>query len=242
MKQIEFLNTLQKTLEKNHVADLEDILAEYRQHFAFKLADGYTEEEIAAKLGDPALLAAQFEETAPSKRPGAGRIPTAIGLGIADLFAGMFFLLLCGWGLVLGAMSLGCGGVAICLLTDTNVGGILPPIPYWCGAVLAVSIGALAVLAAVGCVYFFAFLRQMLRSFCRFQRNAIALASGRTILPPLPIGPQFSPKGRRRLRTVALISLAVFAACFLLGLIVCMLSAGAFEFWHAWGWFGYAGG
>lgn len=39
MKQIEFLNTLQKTLEKNHVADLEDILAEYRQHFAFKLAD-----------------------------------------------------------------------------------------------------------------------------------------------------------------------------------------------------------
>lgn len=242
MKQSEFMEILQGTLEKNHIADAEDILAEYRQHFAFKLVDGYSEEEIAAKLGDPALLAVQFEETAPQKRPGAGRIPTAIGLGIADLFVGIFFILLCGWGLVLGAMSVSCGGVAICLLTGTNVGGILPPIPYWCGAVLAVSIGALAVLAAVGCIYFFRFLGQMIRSFCRFQKNAMASASGKTILPPLPIEPQFTPKGKRRLRTVALVSLAVFAACFLLGLIACMLSANAFEFWHIWGWFGYSGG
>ena len=34
-----------------------------------KLADGFFEEEIAARLGDPAILAAQFDETerAPQK-------------------------------------------------------------------------------------------------------------------------------------------------------------------------------
>lgn len=37
---------------------------EYEQHFVFKLADGYSEEEIAAKLGDPTALAAQFDAAA----------------------------------------------------------------------------------------------------------------------------------------------------------------------------------
>lgn len=57
-----------------------------------KLADGYTEEEIAAKLGDPAALAAQFAPTETASRPGSGRrVLTGIGLGFADLFAGLFF-------------------------------------------------------------------------------------------------------------------------------------------------------
>ena len=40
-----------------------------------------------------------------------------------------------------------------------------------------------------------------------------------------------------RLRTAALISLALFAACFVLSYVVCALSAGSLQFWHAWGWF-----
>ena len=38
---------------------------------------------------------------------------------------------------------------------------------------------------------------------------------------------------------MALVSLAVFAACFVLGAVISMVSAGSIEFWHAWGWFGY---
>ena len=85
MTKIEFLTRLSKGLEARGVADAADILEEYEQHFAFKLADGYSEEEIAAKLGAPEALAAQFEPTdAPHK---TGRRITAItGLCFADVF------------------------------------------------------------------------------------------------------------------------------------------------------------
>lgn len=33
---------------------------------------------------------------------------------------------------------------------------------------------------------------------------------------------------------------AVFAVCFVLAYIACSLCAGSLEFWHVWGWFGYA--
>ncbi len=58
MKKNEFMTKLADELKKRGVEDADDVAAEYEQHFAFKLADGYSEEEIAAKLGDPVALAA----------------------------------------------------------------------------------------------------------------------------------------------------------------------------------------
>ena len=106
MKKHEFMTRLANELHKRNVEDAADVLEEYEQHFAFKLADGYSEEEIAAKLGVPEELAAQF-----------------------------------------------------------------------------------------------------------------------------------APKKKRRLRTPALVSLLLFAVCFVLGYAACALSAGSFQFWHVWGWF-----
>ena len=75
MKKTEFLNKLREELKKRNVADAADILEEYEQHFDLKLADGFFEEEIAARLGDPAMLAAQFDEAerAPQKKAAASR-------------------------------------------------------------------------------------------------------------------------------------------------------------------------
>ena len=127
--------------------------------------------------------------------------------------------------------------LAVCLLGGWNIAGLIPAMPYWCGAILALSFAALTVLLVIGCVYYAAFLRQLVRSFGRFQHNALASASGEAALPALAINPQFSAKARRRLRAAALISLALFAACFALSYVVCALSAGSLQFWHAWGWF-----
>lgn len=54
------------------------------------------------RLGDPAMLAAQFGEDgdAPQRRPGSKAL-TVIGLVLADVFAGLFFLLLAGFAVVL---------------------------------------------------------------------------------------------------------------------------------------------
>lgn len=238
MKKNDFMQRLSDELQKRNVADAADILQEYEAHFAMKMADGYIEEEIAARLGDPTALAAQFDdaEETPEKKGGSKPLVVA-GLCFADVFAGLFFILLAAWGLVLAAAALGAAGTAVCLLGKVELGGLLPELPYWCGAMLALTLAALAVLLAAGCVYFCAFLRQLMRSYGRFRKNALASASGEAGLLPLPISPQFSPKARRRLRTVALVALALFAVCFVLTYFVCSLSAGSVQFWHAWGWF-----
>ena len=61
MTKNDFLTKFTSVLKKNQVPDFAEIIEEYEQHFAFKMADGYSEEEIAARLGDPEQLAMQYE-------------------------------------------------------------------------------------------------------------------------------------------------------------------------------------
>lgn len=236
MTRNEYLSRLRAALLKQHVADAEDIVDEYAEHFDFKLADGYSEEEIAARLGTPEALAAQFEPGA-VKQTRAGKVPTVIVLCFADLVVACFFVLLFAWTLVLAVFALCCLVIAGYLLVGANLHGLIPPMPYWCGAVFAVALLALGALSLTGCIYYTAFVRQLLRSYLRWHHNAIAAAAGTPALPGLGIHPQLPAQRNRRLRTIALISLAVFVVCFVLGMIASMLSAGALEFWHAWGWF-----
>lgn len=241
MTKNEYLNQLINELKKNNVADADDIASEYEQHFAFKMADGFSEEEISAKLGNPAALAAQFERSTNTGKSCGRKTTTLIGLAFADLFTGAFFALLFAWEAIMAAFSLSCAVVAVCLFGGVNFYSLIPPMPYWCGVVFGLSLAALAVLASTGCIYFAAFIRQLMRSYGRFHHNAVAAASGNAVLPSLAINPQLPAKANRRIRTAALLSLAVFAACFVLAMIVSMISSGTFGFWHAWGWFGYTG-
>ena len=234
MTKIEFMTQFEAELRKRKVADAADIIDEYGQHFEFKMADGYSEEEIAARLGDPAALAVQFGAVGAKT---SSKPLVIVGLGLAELGAILFFLLLAAWGVVMVAASLSSAALAVCLVGGINAAGVIPQMPYWCGAILGLSFAPLCVLIAVGCVYYWAFVRQLVRLFGRFRHNALASASGEAVLPSLGINPQFSAKTKRRLRTVALVSLALFAACFVLGFVACAMSAGGLQFWHIWGWF-----
>ena len=100
MTRIEFMTQLSHELNKRKLPDAVEIVEEYEQHFAFKLTDGYSEAEIAAKLGSPVQLAAQFDAVPDPKVRTGRRVPVAMGLGVADLFAGIFFVFLIGWALV----------------------------------------------------------------------------------------------------------------------------------------------
>ncbi len=141
--------------------------------------------------------------------------------------------------MVLAACVLSFGLTGVCLIG--NLGRLafvsLPPMPYWCGAILGSSLAALCVLSVVGCIRYGAFCRQIFRSYGRFHRNMLARSRGGAVLPGLPIAPQFAPRKKRQLCTVALTALLLFAVCFVLGYVVCSLSAGVPEFWHTWGWF-----
>ena len=93
MTKLEFMNQLASELHKRNIADAADVLEEYEQHFAFKLSDGYSEEEIAARLGSPADLAAQFEP-APQGAKRRSAALTWLWLGWLDVFFGLFAVLL----------------------------------------------------------------------------------------------------------------------------------------------------
>ena len=237
MTKHEFMTRLTNELHKRNVADAADIAEEYEQHFDFKLADGYSEEEIAARLGDPVELTAQFGD-APQVGTGHSAVLTWLWLGWVDLFFGVFAALLLAFGAVLAACVLSFGLTGVCL--TGNLGRLafvyLPPMPYWCGAILGLSLLALCALSVVGCVWYFALCRQVFRSYGRFHHSALAQSRG-GVLPGLPLAPQFAPKKKRQLRTTALVALLLFAVCFVLGYVVCALSAGSFQFWHVWGWF-----
>lgn len=232
MTKNEFLSELRSELKKNSIADADDIISEYAQHFSFKIADGFSEHEIANKLGSPAILAAQFHS---ESKPSRARITTtAIALCFSDLFFGLFLILMVAWALVMAATALALGALAVCLIAKIDIQLF---IPYWCGAILAISFSALSVLSAVGTVFFAAFTRQLTRSYSRFHSNTMAIAAGSAPLPSVTITPQFPAKKKRRMRSVALVSLALFAVCLILGMLAAMLSSQSFEFWHTWNWF-----
>ena len=66
MTKLDFMTQLAQELKKRGVSDSDDILEEYEQHFAFKLADGYSEEEIAY-YDFSYILTQDFEESEDEK-------------------------------------------------------------------------------------------------------------------------------------------------------------------------------
>lgn len=236
MTKSEFMTRLTMELLARNVADPNDVIEECEQHFDFKLKDGYSEEEIANRLGDPAMIAKQFGESNAPKQSIKNKPLVIAALCFFTLLAGLLFVLLVAWGFVMIAGGASLAGLSIFLISGIDF-PLLPIMPYWCKAIFAPACMALAVLMAVACVYYAAFLRQLVRCFMRIGQNMLVSASGGAVLPPLPINPQFFGKAKRRLRTIALTALIAFAVFFVLGFVACVFSADSLEFWHTWGWF-----
>lgn len=239
MTKREFLARLEAELRRGEVADAAEIMEEYAQHFAFKLADGYTQEEICARLGDPGELGRQFARPSEERPSGLKRALARTGVGLAGALGGLLATLLMVFGAVLALTAAAIAAAGICLIGRLNPAGLLPWLPRAAAVILGVSLlGAGALLAGV-CIYYAAFLRQLIRFFGRRIRNALAMANAAAALPDVPLSPQLSSRTNRHVRRLVLGSLTVFAALLIAGMAVCALEAGAFEFWHAWGWFGY---
>ena len=239
MTRNEYLSALETELKKKHISDTADIVEEYEQHFAFKLADGYSEEEIAAKLGTPEAIAAQFESVktaVPGNKAKTGSSVWAkVGMATLIPFEWMGFILLFCWAVVLGASALAFAAVGICLIAqiDAFMQFALLQMPFLSALMLGLTMIALAVSFGAGCVYFFAFLKQLVRADLRWHKNVVSSAA----LPPLPTAPQLKTKSGRALRRTFLISTAVFGVLFVLGFVISSVQAGQFGFWHAWNWF-----
>jgi uncharacterized membrane protein len=61
MNKQEFLETLKQNLSRLPAGEIEEILADYREHFAAGLQAGKSESEIAAALGNPRSVAQSYQ-------------------------------------------------------------------------------------------------------------------------------------------------------------------------------------
>ena len=236
MKKQEYLNELKAELTKNAVPDAEEVLSEYEQHFLFKLADGFTEEEVAVKLGAPAQIAIQFAGLPKTQKRKSGRkMLLVLWLTIIGIFEVMLYgAFLCFIvGLFIGSLVPTALGME--LIAGLNFMNILPPMPYGGAIVFGVMLIALGVILFLFAVYCFAYLRQMVRASLRWRKNMIREEA----LPLLPLSPQFAPKTRRAIRGILLWAVLIFAVTFIAGFAILSLYTHSFGFWHALGWFGY---
>ena len=236
MTKQECLNELRTELNKNDVADAEDIVSEFEQHFLFKLADGFTEETIASKLGSPAQIAAQFAGIPGEKRHKTGKKALlVIWLTIIGIFEVMLYAAFLSFIVALFCGSLVPAALGVELIIGTNFLNILPPMPHFAAIVFGIVLLSLAVMLFLFALYCFAYLRQMVRASLRWRKNLLGVEA----LPLLPVSPQFSPKARRVIRSILLWAVLVFAITFIAGFAILSLYTHSFGFWHALGWFGY---
>lgn len=110
MTKREFLARLEAELRRGEVADAAEIMEEYAQHFAFKLADGYTQEEICARLGDLGELGRQFARPSEERPSGLKRALARTGVGLAGALGGLLATLLMVFGAVLALTGRGYSG------------------------------------------------------------------------------------------------------------------------------------
>lgn len=61
MTQSEFLKNLEGALKLNNISRIDEILADYREHFTMGLNNGKTETEISKNLGDPLIIAKAYQ-------------------------------------------------------------------------------------------------------------------------------------------------------------------------------------
>ncbi len=232
MTKNEYLVQLKQALARRGIKDYADILSEYDQHFAFKFADGYTEEEVAAKLGAPDAIAAQFEKGKTPRKMGK-RVLLGISLTFLALFEVYFYLIFYAWVVALFAGGIATAAIGVCLIFLINVGGLLPYMPALGGTILGVAALGLSAVFIVGSLNCGLYARQMIRASIRWHKNTMSGSA----LPALPTNPQLSPKRKRGLRTAMLISVAIFGIAFVLAFATLALQANAMGFWHVWHWF-----
>jgi len=236
MTKQEYLNELKAELEKNAVADADDVVTEYEQHFLFKLADGFQEEEIAAKLGAPSQIALQFAGLpVERKHKKSKKAFTVLWLTLIGIFEVMLYGAFLWFIGALFCASLVPAILGVELIAGINLMNILPPMPYGGAVVFGIMLLAASVLLVIAALFCFAYLRQMIRASLRWRKNMLSDET----LPPLPFNPQFTPKGKRALRGVFLWALLIFGTAFVLGYTILALYTHSFGFWHALGWFGY---
>jgi len=232
MNKTVFFAELNKELVKNKVNDIDEILAEFEEHFAYKIEEGKTEEEIAKKIGNPVDIAKDYANQAkPAKQP--GNMVVKIGLFISDFFVFFMFLIMWASVLVLGIFALTSLTLSILLVVNGNIASLIPSMPYVSSFMFGISIFGLSVVSGIGTIYLFLYIKQWQRVYFRWHKNVV----NNNIFPSLSKHPKIPKKVQSRLKLMNMIGIIIFVGAFIIGYIISSLIANSGGFWHVWEWF-----
>ena len=225
-----YLHELRRELQNLQIEDIDEIVAEYGQHIAFKTADGEREEEIISAMPDPRQLAAEFAEASEkenAEKPAASvsvLTKTVLYFSVA-LFSIPSVALL----IVLAAIALAFGILGVCLIGQIEIALFIPPMPYAGAALMGLTMLALTITFATITVMSGRLLRQFFIAFGR--RYSRLRANGN--LAQLPWLPKISWRTKVVFRWSVLASLILAIITY----AVLASQARALGFWHVWNWF-----
>ncbi|MBL6650088.1 MAG: DUF1700 domain-containing protein [Reyranella sp.] len=119
MTKSEFLDTLYSRLAGLPQSEIDDVMADYAQHFADGMAAGRSEAEIAAALGDPVRLARELRAEVGLRRWEEDRTPANFFAAMAGFLAliavDFVFLLPLVAALMLFTLIMGIVLIALCV-------------------------------------------------------------------------------------------------------------------------------
>ena len=172
MTKNQYLDELKKELKSNNVPDMNDIIAEYEEHFKFKIEEGKTEEEIARKLSSPKEIAKEYAKINISinKYEKNAKIT---GLTFLSIPLSLVYIMMCASVVVLGAFSITSLATGFCLITTLNIAGLIPNMPYFSSFMLGISFIGLAIIATIGTIYLFLYVKQWGKIYIRWCKNIV---------------------------------------------------------------------
>lgn len=232
MTKKQYLEELKRELENNNVEEIEDILSEYEEHFAFKAEEGFTEEEIAKKLSSPKDIAKEYASCSVNNGK-SGKTLKVVGLSFLSVPLACVYILMWASVIALGGFAVACLALGVSLITSLNIAGLIPYMPYFPSLVLGIACLGLSVLSAVGTYYMFAYVKQWGKAYIKRCKN---VANG-VSAPSASMHPALSKKLSFKLKLFLMIGLVCFVVFFVVGYASLCIAAKSFEPWHVWNWF-----
>jgi uncharacterized membrane protein len=233
MNRVEFIRELKKELEKANVVDIEEIIADFENHFDFKIDEGKTEEDIAKKIGNPRDIAADFCAQEQKRETTKKSIVATIGLLFLDIVLVPLYISIFASVLVIGVLGIALLVLGFSLIFSINIAGLIPSMPYISSLLFGLSVIASSVVAFIGTFYMFIYVKQWGYVFTRWQKNVL----NKFIYPPFSMHPKISKSFTSKLKLINMISVVLFIALATVAYIVSAVNARNFEFWHIWNWF-----
>jgi hypothetical protein len=175
MSKAEFLYALREALREKNIRDIDEILEEYEQHFAFKLSGRFFGRRRQPRVWRPCGTRGRYEAESPrSAESAAGSLPWRGSCGW------MFFPVPCSSisflpGSLSWLLPRPLCGYRGCTRTPKRAVRDSPPMPYFV-AFFRRRVLCLSALAAVGTCYCWDFARQLCRCYARFHKNTLSVA------------------------------------------------------------------